>query len=237
MDDAGPTSAVTVALTAGFGQRWISETSAPVLTITDREAFRTLLAGFGPAVVVVCVPPATRTEIEAVAAARRTRHDIRAVLIDRPKDRGERLVALRAGFDAALDTRIDSGEVASRIELLREEILGPGPRMIELSPVAWLDEGRRELVVHGSVIHLRPREYALLDVLARHPGRTFGRLELLEAVGAGPRTGDLRSVDVHVTWLRDKLDRAGAGAPIVATVRGVGYRLDPPTEPTALTER
>ena len=71
-------------------------------------------------------------------------------------------------------------------------------------------------------------------MLARDPGRTFSREELLNAVGADPAHGDLRSVDVHVTWLREKLEPAGDGGRCSQTVRGVGYRLE---TDTALTNR
>ena len=178
--------------------------------------------------VVVWVPPATTDDIHAVAAARRARRDLRAVLIDNPSDSSERLIALRSGFDEALDTHVEPAELASRVELLADQVrvLGVAAR-IQLGPSVWLDGERRELIASGSPVHLRPREYLLLAVLAREPGRTFSRQELLDAVGAEMRNGDLRSVDVHVTWLREKLERAGRDAPSVSTVRGVGYRLEP----------
>ena len=182
----------------------------------------------GPAVVVVWVPPATAEEIGDVAAARRVRRDLRAILIDRPAASGERVTALRSGFDEALDSRVDHAELASRIDLLGEEIRQQlAARRVQLGGSVWLDRERRQLVVADKPVHLRPREYALLDVLARDPGRTFSREELLNAVGADPAHGDLRSVDVHVTWLREKLEPAGKGAPVLETIRGVGYRLEP----------
>jgi two-component system, OmpR family, response regulator len=212
-----PTQVTTLALTPG----------------TDLVLFRQLLRGTGPAVVVVWVPPATQTEIGAVAAARRVRRDLRAILIDRPADATERVTALRSGFDEALDTRVDQEELASRIDLLGEEIREQiAARRVQLGDCVWLDRERRELIVSDRPVHLRPREFALLDVLARDPGRTFSREELLSAVGAD--RGDARSVDVHVTWLREKLQPAGEGAPELQTVRGVGYRLD--TQPP-LTNR
>ncbi len=66
----------------------------------------------------------------------------------------------------------------------------------------------------------------MLEALARDPGRTLSREELLNAVGADTAHGDLRSVDVHITWLREKLAPAGDGAPVLQTIRGVGYRLE-----------
>jgi len=218
----------TIALLPDASSAWLSDGAhGEVLKTSDEAVFGRLLRASGPAVVVVGVPPATRSIINLVAAARRARRDLRALLIDRPADTSERLVALRSGFDEALDTHIEPTELASRVELLVDQVraLGLTQRM-QLGPNLWLDNHRRELVLGESPIHLRPREYLLLAVLAREPGRTFSRQELLDAVGAEMRNGDLRSVDVHVTWLREKLERAGQGAPTVSTIRGVGYRLD-----------
>ena len=107
-------------------------------------------------------------------------------------------------------------------------------RRVSLGGDVWLDRERRQLIIADLPVHLRPREFALLDVLARDPGRTFSREDLLNAVGADPNHGDLRSVDVHITWLREKLAPAGAGAPSLQTVRGIGYRLE---TRSALTNR
>jgi DNA-binding response OmpR family regulator len=89
-----------------------------------------------------------------------------------------------------------------------------------------LDPGTRELRIRGQGVHLRPREYALLEVLAKHPGRTFSRQQLLEAVGAGTSGRDMRTIDVHVRWLREKLDCEASSPARLITVRGIGYRLE-----------
>jgi len=230
-----PGQVTTLALTPNPAAAWLRSDADGVRATPDRNAFRQLLRTTGPAVVVVWVPPATADEIGDVAAARRVRRDLRAILIDGPADSGERVTALRSGFDEALDTRVDHAELASRIELLSVEIRQQlAARRVNLGGDVWLDRERRQLIIADQPVHLRPREFALLDVLARDPGRTFSREDLLNAVGADPNHGDLRSVDVHITWLREKLEPAGAGAPSLQTVRGIGYRLE--TRP-ALTNR
>src|SRR5690242_19789422 len=137
---------------------------------SDPAEFRRLLRASGPAVVILWAPPATQTEIGDVAAARRVRRDLRAILIDRPADANERVTALRSGFDEALDTRVDHAELAGRIDLLGQEIREQlAARRVQLGERVWLDRERRELVVSDKPVHLRPREFALLDVLARDP--------------------------------------------------------------------
>ncbi len=230
-----PALVTTLALSPNPAGAWLGSSADGVRATTDKSAFKQLLRAAGPCVVVVWVPPATADEIGDVAAARRVRRDLRAILIDRPADSGERVTALRSGFDEALDSRVDHAELASRIDLLNEEIRRQlAARRVNLGGDVWLDRERRQLVVSDRPVHLRPREYALLEVLAREPGRTFSREDLLNAVGADPAHGDLRSVDVHITWLREKLEPAGDRGPVLQTVRGVGYRLE--TQP-ALTNR
>ncbi len=84
-----------------------------------------------------------------------------------------------------------------------------------------------ELRRDGQVIHLRPKEFGLLALLAAHPGRAYTRRELLHLVWGPAHVGGPRTVDVHVRWLRSKIEPGPEPAYLV-TVRGVGYRLDEP---------
>ena len=65
-------------------------------------------------------------------------------------------------------------------------------------------------------------------MLAGHPGRAYTRRQLLDRVWGADHDGDPRTVDVHVRWLRSKIE-AEPGHPVhLVTIRGIGYRLDPP---------
>ena len=81
---------------------------------------------------------------------------------------------------------------------------------------------------------LRPKELALLEFLAMHPGRAFNREELLRHVW-GDTLGNERTVDVYVFWLRAKIERDAANPIHLVTVRGSGYLFDPPRPATATT--
>ncbi|HYI23258.1 MAG TPA: response regulator transcription factor [Candidatus Limnocylindrales bacterium] len=196
----------------------------------DAARFRRLLRSSRPTLVVVCAPPATTDDIASVADQRRRRRDMRAVLIDGSDASAERLGALRAGFDEAIDERMAPAELAGRLALLADEArMSRGSRIdrrISISPEITLDIDSRDLHIDGRAIHLRPREFALLEIFARHPDRTFTREQLLDAVGARTSIRDLRTVDVHIRWLREKLRRDGRITTRLVTVRGVGYRLE-----------
>ena len=96
-----------------------------------------------------------------------------------------------------------------------------------------LDLDRRELLRDDRWIHLRPKEAQLLELFARNPGRTLAREHILERVWGAGHDGDPRTVDVHVRWLRDKIEPDPHVPTRLLTVRGRGYRL----EPGPLTER
>jgi Transcriptional regulatory protein, C terminal len=98
--------------------------------------------------------------------------------------------------------------------------LGIGRRLV-------FDLQARELVRDGQTIHLRPKEFELLALLATHPRRAFSRQELLAGVWHRD-VGRLRTVDVHVHWLRAKIEADPAMPRLLRTVPGFGYRYDPP---------
>jgi DNA-binding response OmpR family regulator len=79
---------------------------------------------------------------------------------------------------------------------------------------------------------LRPKELALLEYLAMHPGRAFSRDELLRHVWH-ESAGNERMVDVYVFWLRSKIERDAANPVHLVTVRGSGYLFDPPRSDAA----
>jgi DNA-binding response OmpR family regulator len=209
----------------------VEVSSGHVITVAAGSEFVRLLRELAPRLVVVSSPPAGPAELLAAVAERRRRPGSRLVLLNQPSDVAGRLRALAQGFDEALPLSIDPEELTGRaLHLLLDDgrlgAFDPGP--IEITPGVHLDLLGRRVRRSGVEIHLRPREYALIAHLATHPGRVFTRRELVtHAWGAG-YSGGSRTVDVHVRWLRAKIERDPARPAHLVTVRGVGYRLDPP---------
>jgi DNA-binding response OmpR family regulator len=90
-----------------------------------------------------------------------------------------------------------------------------------------LDLLARELRRAGRPVHVRPKEFLLLAILAANPGRAFSRRQLLDLAWDPQRGIDTRTVDVHVHWLRAKIEAFPRRPTHLVTVRGYGYRLDP----------
>ena len=90
-----------------------------------------------------------------------------------------------------------------------------------------LDVGRHEVRKAGTEVTLRPREFLLLEYLMRHPGQVLSRDLILERVWGYTYAGESRTVDVHVRWLREKLEDEPSSPRHIETVRGFGYRFAP----------
>lgn len=195
--------------------------------VHDPVAFRAMLTSSRPHVAIVSVPPAANEIEDVVLGIRRRRTGLRVVHLTHPDDLHRRLEALRRGFDDALTTDIEPMELALRLEIIDHRIRAAHPTELPVALDVVLDPVAHEVRRAGDVIHLRPKEFQLLAMLAANPGRAYSRRQLLDRVWGPGHVGDPRTVDVHVRWLRAKIEPAPATPVHIVTVRGVGYRLDP----------
>ena len=199
----------------------------PVRVVADVGTFVDLLERGRPTIAVIGTPPAGPQETELLARERQRRHGLRIVQLAAPDAVETRMHALRIGFDEALPTSIDAHELSSRLELLDSRAHGRPGRVLPVSPTCQLDLVAHELRRDGRLVHLRPREFDLLTVLASHPRRAYTRRQLLDQAWGPGHAADPRTVDVHMRWLRAKIEDEPDRPVHLVTVRGVGYRLDP----------
>jgi DNA-binding response OmpR family regulator len=205
--------------------------STAVRVVADPRRFRDVLLAERPRIVVCAQPPADAEALALVAAERRRRTGMRAVHLAPPDAVEQRLAALANGFDDALATTMAATELAGRLVWLDARSRGrPGSTpTIAIGDDLLLDLAAHELRRAGHVVHLRPKEFGLLAILAAHPGRAYTRRELLHVVWGPAHIGGPRTVDVHVRWLRSKIEARPSSPALLVTVRGVGYRLDAAT--------
>ncbi len=88
-----------------------------------------------------------------------------------------------------------------------------------------LDRGAHVVTQRGDLVQLRPREFELLDYLMVHSGQALSRERILEAVWGFTYFGGTRTVDVHIRWLREKLEADPSQPQLIQTVRNVGYKF------------
>ena len=214
--DGGPVAD----LAAIVGPRTIEST-------TDPAVFAQLLRSARPRIAIVETPPGGPNDLDLALEERRRRPGLRVVAISPSGAIAERLEALRAGADEAHADTIDATELGALLALLDERSRSRPASLLMVADDTHLDLAAHEVRRAGMLVHLRPKEFQLLTVLASHPGRAYSRRQLLDRVWGPAHHGDPRTVDVHVRWLRSKIEPRPEAPVHLVTVRGVGYRLDP----------
>ncbi|HRF60263.1 MAG TPA: response regulator transcription factor [Fimbriimonadaceae bacterium] len=137
----------------------------------------------------------------------------------------DRVSGLDIGADDYVVKPFNLSELAARVKALLRRTTGETPLQIVETGNLKIDPVRHEAVLDGANLTLSPKEFALLYFLARHAGQVFSRDTLLDRVWGQDAFVSSRTVDVHVHWLRERIEPT-PGKPIrLVTVRGVGYKF------------
>lgn len=135
----------------------------------------------------------------------------------------DRVQGLKMGADDYVAKPFDGRELVARIQavLRRTTSPGEGQSVIRRGNLV-INTAERSATWQDHPLSLTPKEFDLLTLLASHPGQAFPRERLLARVWGHDFEGDIRTVDSHIKNLREEL---GAGAAVIATVWGIGYRF------------
>jgi two-component system OmpR family response regulator len=140
----------------------------------------------------------------------------------------ERVEGLNLGADDYLSKPFYMEELLARIHAVTRRARGDQMSLMQAGPLT-VNLLTREVRLGKEKVDLTAREFSLLELLLRSPSRVFTRTQILEHVWGYDFDPQTNVVDVYVRRLRNKLDTQ-AGAPLIETVRGVGYRLIGPGE-------
>lgn len=175
-----------------------------------------------------------------VARTITTQTEIPIIVTTARGEEEDRLGGFEAGVDDYLVKPFSLAELAMRIQAVlrrgsrRPEAAATAPQQTLRVGELRLDAQRREVFVGERQVRLTAVQFAILQRLARSPGRVFSRLQLLESFQEHAFEGYERTIDVHIKNIRKQLERDPRRPQRILTVRGVGYRLadhEPDHEP------
>ena len=138
----------------------------------------------------------------------------------------DRVEGLELGGDDYVVKPFSLAELAARVKsVLRRSRSGEAPTDVVESGDLRIDPRTHMTTLDGRDVTLSPKEFALLHFLASHPGQVFSRDTLLDRVWGQDAYVSVRTVDVHVRWLREHIEKVPSQPARLLTVRGVGYKF------------
>jgi len=209
-----------------------------VAHVLDREGFETraaadgeaglrLAEAFDPHLVILDLMLPGIGGLEVCRQLRRT-STVPIIMLTAKAEEVDRVVGLEVGADDYVTKPFSMRELVARVRALlrRQAMLAQTPAGLVFSDDHLaLDLDRPSVEVEGKSVTLSARELALLRALLTHRGRVRTRRQLLEEAWGGDEYIDPRTVDVHIRWLRKKLESDPERPRYIETIRGLGYRF------------
>ncbi len=153
--------------------------------------------------------------------------NVPVIMVSAKDDEVDKVVGLELGADDYVTKPYSPRELVARIRAVLRRGLDPdlSPDTLEAGPVR-MDVERHVVTVDGNEQRLPLKEFELLEMFLRNPGRVLTRGQLIDRVWGSDYVGDTKTLDVHVKRLRAKLEPEPSEPKYLVTVRGLGYKLD-----------
>ena len=203
-----------------------------VLTAADGERALAIARRELPDLIVLDLMLPRMDGLEVCRALRQSQsaqlRTVPILMLTAKADEVDKVVGLEVGADDYVTKPFSMRELVARTKaMLRRSHMENG-EVVEEQPVTlggiMVDPVQRRVVRNGKDLALKPKEFDLLRFLARNPGHVYSREQLLEQVWGSGYVGEQRTVDVHVRWLREKIEEDPGKPRLIETIRGVGYR-------------
>ena len=158
--------------------------------------------------------------------------DVPVFMLSAKAEEIDRVVGLEIGADDYITKPFSMRELIARVRNTlrranegRKNSNGSKDEKIVIGELE-IDLASHVVRLSGLSVEMKPREFSLLSLLASNVGRAFTRDQILESLWGHSYIGDIRTVDVHVRWIREKIENDPSCPTKLVTVRGVGYRFD-----------
>ena len=168
----------------------------------------------------------------AVCKGIRSENDVPIIMLTAKTEEIDKVLGLELGADDYITKPFSMRELIARIKIqlrhsISKEINSHTAKSTVLnSENLVIDTYSYTAKLNGEELNLRPREFNLLTFLMQNKGKALSRYQILEALWGHDYIGDTRTVDVHIRWLRQKLEPTPDKPLRIVTVRGIGYRFD-----------
>ena len=202
-----------------------------VITATDGIQALEIARGEKPQLIVldIMLPQLNGLEVCRILRQEMT---VPILMLTAKTEEIDKIVGLEIGADDYMTKPFSMREFIARVRamLRRSEIIQQQASNDREVPIRIgdleIDPGRHVVSCGGNIIELTPKEFDLLSYLVKNRGRVFSRDHLLDRVWGYDYAGDTRTVDVHMRWLRQKIEADPAHPLRLTTVRGVGYKFE-----------
>ncbi|MBN3522998.1 response regulator transcription factor [Paenibacillus apiarius] len=203
-----------------------------VLCVYDGEAVFDVLATFRPDLIVLDRMLPKSDGLEVCRKLRALNNMVPIIMLTAMQDVGDKIHGLDNGADDYMTKPFSPQELISRIQAVMRRIrslpLSDDGRIFEIGCLTVMAD-QREVELNGRKVELTPKEFELLVFLCRHRGKVLSRQQLLQGVWDYHFLGDTRIVDVHISHLRDKIEKNARSPEYIMTIRNVGYKLTEPS--------
>ncbi|PRX30974.1 two-component system response regulator ResD [Orenia metallireducens] len=203
---------------------YLNKENFRVLTAKDGKEAISKVGEVNPDLIILDIMMPKIDGLEVLKILRKD-NEIPVILLSAKGEEFDRILGLEIGADDYVTKPFSPREVLARVKVILKRVT-KARAIKERSdlisyPHLTIDPQERRVEVDGGVVDLSPKEYQLLLLLARHPKQVFKREQLCDRIWGIDYYGDMRTVDVHINWLRDKLD-----LDYIKTVWGVGYKFE-----------
>jgi phosphate regulon transcriptional regulator PhoB len=196
------------------------------LTASDAEQCLEVARAEKPDLIIldVMLPSASGFD---VCRMLRKQNDVPIIMLTARAEETDRVVGLELGADDYITKPFSMRELMARVKtVLRRTHTGAiSTESIVKVGNLTVDPNRYEVTLGDKRIELSPKEFDLLRFMATHPGQVFSRQSLLDRVWGADAYVEDRTVDVHIRWLREKIEVNASRPERLLTVRGVGYKF------------
>lgn len=162
----------------------------------------------------------------------RKESDVPIIMLTARGEEVDRVVGLELGADDYVVKPFSARELTARIRaIMRRGRLGERRGVMEVGEIR-LDPASRAVTKNGEPIELAAREFDLLQLLMANAGKVVRREEIMDEVWDPHWFGPTKTLDVHISWLRKKVEEDSSNPRYITTVRGVGFRFEADEEPS-----